>query len=306
VLVLAVANASRASSHSRCRHAARSFPALYADPRDRQLLGVAGPAQDREKLLYVLTLGVAEVRGLVCGCKQNSQTGVAAQRRGHPSTERDLLRMQAFQRRGIARRLLDSMMRSAAEAGCRAVYLHVARFNDAARAFYRAAGFSELAVLPSFYTIRTARQPLPGCDRYDACVLGLVITPSPPTPWHAVNLAVQPLTAVISSLNSCLLWGSERQGQQLNGAEAAGGAGEAGPAAAPAHCHIVEIEGATSWPGARPEDTRQPQNQQQASRFCLPGDPEYLSRHWSPVQPQPRPQPASGPPAWLRHMFIRH
>ncbi len=40
--------------------AARSFPALYADPRDRQLLGLASPAYDKERVLYVLTLGVAE------------------------------------------------------------------------------------------------------------------------------------------------------------------------------------------------------------------------------------------------------
>lgn len=43
--------------------AARAFPALYADPHDRRLLGVEGAAMDRERLLYVLTLGVAQVCG---------------------------------------------------------------------------------------------------------------------------------------------------------------------------------------------------------------------------------------------------
>ena len=60
----------------------------------------------------------------------------------------------AHQRRGLARRLLDTALRHAAGAACAAVYLHVAAFNEAAMAFYRRAGFRQLAVLPGFYTIK--------------------------------------------------------------------------------------------------------------------------------------------------------
>ena len=48
--------------------AARSFEAQYADPRDRQLLGLASPALDRERMVYVLTLGVAEASPHQPGC----------------------------------------------------------------------------------------------------------------------------------------------------------------------------------------------------------------------------------------------
>lgn len=65
-----------------------------------------------------------------------------------------LVNGQPYQRHGIARRLLDQVFRHAAETACRAVYLHVATFNQAALAFYRRAGFRELAVLPGFYCIR--------------------------------------------------------------------------------------------------------------------------------------------------------
>lgn len=41
--------------------AARMLPAVYADPNDRRLLGLASEQLDREPLLYILTLGVAEV-----------------------------------------------------------------------------------------------------------------------------------------------------------------------------------------------------------------------------------------------------
>lgn len=37
------------------------LPALYADPNDRRLLGLASEQVDRERLMYILTLGVAEV-----------------------------------------------------------------------------------------------------------------------------------------------------------------------------------------------------------------------------------------------------
>jgi ribosomal protein S18 acetylase RimI-like enzyme len=67
--------------------------------------------------------------------------------------------LQAYQRHGFAQRLLDFVMRYAAETACRAVYLHVAGFNNAAISFYQRAGFRQMAVLPDFYTIRCCRCP---------------------------------------------------------------------------------------------------------------------------------------------------
>ena len=66
--------------------------------------------------------------------------------------------VQVYQRQGIAHRLLGFALNYAAETACRAVYLHVAAFNQAARAFYARAGFRELALLPNFYTIRWGGQ----------------------------------------------------------------------------------------------------------------------------------------------------
>lgn len=69
-----------------------------------------------------------------------------------PHTHTRLL-PQPYQRHGIARRLLDLALRYAAQSACRAIYLHVASFNEPALRLYRSAGFAELAVLPGFYTI---------------------------------------------------------------------------------------------------------------------------------------------------------
>lgn len=56
--------------------AARAFPTLYADPHDRDLLGLAAREADQEWVLYVLTLGVAEVGR---GCRARSAAGMVQQ-----------------------------------------------------------------------------------------------------------------------------------------------------------------------------------------------------------------------------------
>lgn len=201
---------------------ARAFQARYADPHDRQLLGVAGQQLDEQRLLYVLTLGVAE----------------------------------AYQRQGIALRLLRFALSYAAETACRAIYLHVASFNTAARAFYGRAGFQELAVLPDFYIIRTGRQPQQGHDRYDACLLGCIIQPPQPTPWDAANLALAPLTAVVNGINTCMAWGCAGQKQQddtvaVNAA--------VGPAAGGARLIEVIEEGSVAVEDGSPAAPAKPQ-----------------------------------------------
>ena len=48
-----------------------------------------------------------------------------------------------------------------AHPACRAVFLHVATYNGAACAFYRACGFQEVARLPAFYHIACVCPALP-------------------------------------------------------------------------------------------------------------------------------------------------
>ncbi|KAL4419168.1 hypothetical protein ABPG77_004891 [Micractinium sp. CCAP 211/92] len=221
---------------------ARAFQARYADPRDRQLLGVAGQQLDEQRLLYVLTLGVAE----------------------------------AYQRQGIARRLLDFALRYAAETACRAVYLHVADFNQAARAFYARAGFRELAVLPNFYIIRTGRQPQPGRECYDACLLGCTLHPPQPTPWGATNLALAPLTAVVNGINTCMTWGCAGQNGQ----------GEAAATVVPAAGEVRVIEILEEGEGVEGPAAAGPS----------PAKPLLRSAAGQPQQPAPE---------WLKSLFKR-
>ena len=61
---------------------------------------------------------------------------------------------QAFRCAGVASRLVGAAVQRAAEAGLRAVYLHVIAYNAPAIAFYRRLGFCQLALLPDFYIIR--------------------------------------------------------------------------------------------------------------------------------------------------------
>ena len=150
--------------------AARVLPALYADPNDRRLLGLASEQVDRERLMYILTLGVAEVsvewgfgRGSTfrgrqlccraCNCIDDQPQPALTLTPTSPPHARTRFLPQPYQRHGIARRLLDLALRYAAQSACRAVYLHVASFNEPALRLYRSAGFAELAVLPGFYTI---------------------------------------------------------------------------------------------------------------------------------------------------------
>jgi len=172
---------STAVPHAFSSAAVRVLPALYADPNDRRLLGVASKQLESERLMYILTLGVAEVSADACSRQWHSTTNFcfACQTAGPVFPEEQPHKLascepcactlpsvpplapQPYQRHGIARRLLDLALRYAAQAAGRAVYLDVASFNEPALRLYRSAGFAELAVLPGFYTIRTGREPVP-------------------------------------------------------------------------------------------------------------------------------------------------
>jgi ribosomal protein S18 acetylase RimI-like enzyme len=63
-----------------------------------------------------------------------------------------LLAVRAPHRRhGIGRRLLDWLIVSARTAGVRSLHLELRANNEAARAFYRAMGFSETILVPGYY-----------------------------------------------------------------------------------------------------------------------------------------------------------
>lgn len=58
----------------------------------------------------------------------------------------------AFRRRGVARQLLDELLRRARSRGCRECLLEVRVGNQAARAVYPAAGFAEIARRDGYYS----------------------------------------------------------------------------------------------------------------------------------------------------------
>ena len=57
-------------------------------------------------------------------------------------------------RRGVAAALLQKVVAQLTQRGCRAIYLHVITYNQAAQRFYLAQGFTQQARLGSFYFIR--------------------------------------------------------------------------------------------------------------------------------------------------------
>ena len=68
-----------------------------------------------------------------------------------------LLAVAPAQRRGgIGRRLLQWLLDSARTAGIGSVHLELRAQNEAARAFYRAMGFSESVLVPGYYRGREA------------------------------------------------------------------------------------------------------------------------------------------------------
>jgi ribosomal-protein-alanine N-acetyltransferase len=58
---------------------------------------------------------------------------------------------QAWQRRGLGRRLVDGLIRAVALAEGKSLHLEVAEDNDAARALYRRAGFKEAGRRRGYY-----------------------------------------------------------------------------------------------------------------------------------------------------------
>ncbi len=98
----------------------------------------------------------SETTALVA-CDATQLLGFAVMQFGDERAHLSLLCVRpAEQRRGIARRLLDWLLESAAVAGIASIHLELRADNDAARMFYRALGFSETVLVPGYYEGRFA------------------------------------------------------------------------------------------------------------------------------------------------------
>ncbi|GIL51087.1 hypothetical protein Vafri_7176 [Volvox africanus] len=151
---------------------------LYeCDPMDRQVMGLASKCLDGDGTVYVLTLGV------VPPCRQC----------------------------GIARSLLGLVHQHASRLRCRAIFLHVISYNDAAMRLYGTSGYQAMARLPNFYHLVTGRQPNPDQSWFDAFLYALFIPPSGPELSPAVQwaggvlgAAVAPFRSMLGTFNVCI------------------------------------------------------------------------------------------------------
>ncbi|KAI8469663.1 MAG: acyl-CoA N-acyltransferase [Monoraphidium minutum] len=97
------------------------------DTQDRHLMGLVSLVLDHDCVVYILTLGV----------------------------------LDAWRGRGIASRLIGFVTQHAAEARCRAVFLHVITYNDAAIRLYSRASFTCAGAPPGAGTACVAAYAAP-------------------------------------------------------------------------------------------------------------------------------------------------
>ena len=90
-------------------------------------------------------------------CDRASVVGFAIMEFGDDRAHLVLLAVRPAQRRsGIGRLMLHWLLESAQTAGIGSVHLELRARNEAARAFYRAMGFSESVLVPGYYRGREA------------------------------------------------------------------------------------------------------------------------------------------------------
>ncbi len=93
----------------------------------------------------------------VVACDATQLLGFAVMQFGDERAHLSLLCVRpAQQRGGIARRLLDWLLKSAFVAGIASIHLELRADNEPARMFYRAQGFSETVLVPGYYEGRFA------------------------------------------------------------------------------------------------------------------------------------------------------
>lgn len=156
---------------------------LYeCDTQDRNLMGLLSMVWDHESVVYILTLGVVD----------------------------------GWRGRGIASRLIGLVSQYAAETRCRAAFLHVISYNDAAMRLYGRAGFSCAGRLPGFYYIQSGRQPDPSNRVYDAFLFAQHTAPEwgGYSGWDVVSLAWSPLRTAWGRIYGCMPQAIRHQQEQ--------------------------------------------------------------------------------------------
>lgn len=90
-------------------------------------------------------------------CERDRIIGFAIMEFGDDRAHLVLLAVRPGQRRrGVGRALLEWLLDSARTAGIASVHLELRASNEAARAFYRALGFTETLLVPGYYRGREA------------------------------------------------------------------------------------------------------------------------------------------------------
>ena len=88
----------------------------------------------------------------------------------------------AQQRQGVARRMMEWLVESAAVAGIASLHLELREGNEAARAFYRQMNFSETQRVPGYYR---------GCEAAMRMARVLRVHDPAPSTWQPPNLGTR-------------------------------------------------------------------------------------------------------------------
>lgn len=142
----------------------RAITIRLAEPRDAQAIALMsrdfieaglGWKYDAPRVLRAIrspdTLAVVACESAK-GAAGGAITAFAIMEFGDERAHLVLLAVRPSHRRlGIGQRLLDWLLESARTAGMASVHLELRSTNDAARRFYRAAGFYETVLVPGYY-----------------------------------------------------------------------------------------------------------------------------------------------------------
>ena len=173
----------------------RAITVRPAEPRDAQAIALMsrdfieaglGWKYDAPRVLRAIrdreTLTVVACEGgkAVAGTARGVLTGFAIMEFGDERAHLVLLAVrQSHRRLGIGQRLLEWLLESARCAGIASIHLELRAVNDAARRFYRAMGFHETVLVPSYYRSGEGRKE--GALR----MLRVLRRPGPvPYTWH--------------------------------------------------------------------------------------------------------------------------
>lgn len=141
----------------------QSVTLRLAEPRDAQAIALmsrdlveAGLGWKYDTVRVLRAIRQRDTVTLVA-CEGGEVLGFAIMEFGDDRAHLVLLAVRPTQRRGgIGRRLLEWLLESAQTAGIISVHLELRAQNEAARAFYRAMGFSESVLVPGYYRGREA------------------------------------------------------------------------------------------------------------------------------------------------------